>query len=260
MPLRNGTVKKTRGGRNISLQESGWEIPASVPDLAAGDVHIWRIRLDVPQSSVQSSISLLDQDEQARAKRFRRAADRRRFIAAHATLRRILGRYVGCKPEEVGFLVNGFGKPALLTNGQSPDIHFNLAHSGELGLCCIASGREVGVDVEFIKPDFAALDVARKFFSPIEVEQFMSLPAKMRTAAFFRCWTFKEAFIKAKGRGLSISLDSFDVSLTPRRASALLSSRDDPNDVGRWHIRPVEVQQGYAAAVAVEGYPWTLIS
>ncbi len=249
-----------RRERKVSLHESEWGIPSGRPVLGPGEVHIWRVRLNVPHERTLAATTLLDGAERAKAKRFRRLSDRRRYIAAHARVRQILGLYAGCEPEEIGFQVNDFGKPSLTNNGQAREICFNLAHSGELGLLCVSRGRDVGVDIELIRPEFAGLDVAKKFFSPLEVEQLMALPAPSRTRAFFRCWTFKEAFIKAKGRGLSIPLDSFDVALAPRVGPVLLSSRDDPGDVHRWHIRELSVQDGYAAAMAVEGYPWTLIS
>ena len=249
-----------RGGRRVSLHESDWGIPAEKPVLGPGEVHIWRIRLNVPPEVTVDVRGLLDEAERKKAGKFRRLADRRRYIAAHARVRQILGLYAGCEPEEIGFRFNEFGKPSLSNNGQARDIRFNLAHSGELGVICVSRGREVGVDVELIRPEFAGLDVARKFFSPRELEQLEAMPAAIQTAAFFRCWTFKEAFIKAKGRGLSIPLDSFDVALAPHVGSALVSSRDDPGDVHRWHVRELSVQEGYAAAVAVEGYPWTLIA
>jgi 4'-phosphopantetheinyl transferase len=253
-------VTTARGERKVSLHESDWGVPAEVPVLGPGEVHIWRIRLNVPQEKAIVAATLLDGAERAKAGRFRHLSDRRRYIAAHAKLRQILGLYAGCEPEEIGYRFNEFGKPSLSNNGQAREIRFNLAHSGELGLMCVSRGREVGVDIELIKPEFAGMDVAKKFFSPHEVEQLITMPAPLRTSAFFRCWTFKEAFIKAKGRGLSIPLDSFDVSLAPRLGTALLLSRDDPRDVDRWHIRELSIQDGYAAAVAVEGYPWTLIS
>ncbi|MGB2957443.1 MAG: 4'-phosphopantetheinyl transferase superfamily protein [Bacteroidota bacterium] len=260
VPFRSVEVTTVRGERKVLLHESDWGIPAEEPVLGPGEVHIWRIRLNVPQEMAIAAATLLNKAERAKAGRFRRLADRRRYIAAHAKVRQILGLYAGCEPEEIGFQFNDFGKPSLSNNGQAREIRFNLAHSGEVGLMCVSRGRDVGVDVELVRPEFAGLDVAKKFFSPYEVEQLMAQPAPSRTAAFFRCWTFKEAFIKAKGRGLSIPLDSFDVALAPRFGSALLSSRDDPGDVHRWHIRELSVQEGYAAAVAVEGYPWTLIS
>jgi len=109
---------------------------------------------------------------------------------------------------------------------------------------------ELGVDVEHIRADFASEDVARRFFSRAEVEVFNALPKEEQVAAFFRCWTRKEAYIKAIGKGLSQALDAFDVTLAPGMQAALLRAEED--DAERWLMRDVDVGEGYAGALAVE--------
>ena len=125
-----------------------------------------------------------------------------------------------------------------------------------MALLAITQDRELGVDVEHIRVDFATEDIARRFFSPVEVETFNRLTKHEQVAAFFRCWTRKEAYIKAIGRGLSQPLDGFDVTLAPDESAALL--RADEDDATRWTMSDLDVCPGYAAALAVEGSLTTL--
>ena len=129
-------------------------------------------------------------------------------------------------------------------------MRFNLSHSNEVALLGVALDAELGVDVEHIRADFASEDIAQRYFSRAEVEAFNALPPDERVAAFFRCWTRKEAYIKAIGKGLSQALDAFDVTLAPDIAPALLRAEDD--DASRWWIGDIEVGKGYAGAMIVE--------
>jgi 4'-phosphopantetheinyl transferase len=129
-------------------------------------------------------------------------------------------------------------------------LRFNLSHSHEVALLAVTLDAELGVDVEHIRADFASEDVARRFFSRAEVEVFNALPKEEQVAAFFRCWTRKEAYIKAIGKGLSQALDAFDVTLAPGMQAALLRAEED--DAERWLMRDVDVGEGYAGALAVE--------
>ncbi len=126
-----------------------------------------------------------------------------------------------------------------------------MSHSRGVGLVAVSDNREIGVDVEYIRPDFATEDIARRFFSPHEVSAFNALSKEMRVAAFFRCWTRKEAYIKAIGRGLSQPLDGFDVTLAPEAPAQLLRADDD--DASRWSLSDIDAGSDYAAALVVEG-------
>jgi 4'-phosphopantetheinyl transferase len=145
------------------------------------------------------------------------------------------------------FIYGDYGKPAL-ASGQ--DLRFNLSHSKEVALLGVTRNAELGVDVEHIRADFATEDIARRFFSRAEVEVFNALPVEEQVAAFFRCWTRKEAYIKAIGKGLSQPLDKFDVALAPGVPPALLQAEDD--DASRWALSDIDVGKGYAGALVVE--------
>ena len=124
-------------------------------------------------------------------------------------------------------------------------------------LLAVTRGRDVGVDIELIDREFATAEVAERFFSRREILGLRSQPDHLQTEAFFNCWTRKEAYIKARGEGLSLPLDQFDVSLEPTRAS-LLHNRVFPGDPARWSLQELHPAPDYCAAVAVEGFSWQL--
>ena len=222
--------------------------PASL-SLQSRDVHVWRVDLEQAEDVVQQFRSTLEDDELHRADRFHFEKDRRAFTVSRGFLRHVIGRYLETKPEALRFSYGAYGKPAL--DGEHKSIRFNMSHSRAVGLVAVTESKEVGVDVEYIRADFATEDIARRFFSPREVEAFNALPQHQQVAAFFRCWTRKEAYIKAIGRGLSQPLDGFDVTLVPDVPPALL--RADEDDASRWSLSDIEVGTDYAAALVVEG-------
>ena len=145
------------------------------------------------------------------------------------------------------------------SRNRTPDaIRFNLSHSHGKALYAISRGREVGVDLEFIRCDLEAEQIAERFFSHSEIETLRALPPSLRKYAFFLCWTRKEAYIKARGEGLSMSLDQFDVSLTPGKPAALLRTNPDSDEALRWSLRDLKPASGYAAALAIRGSDFTL--
>jgi 4'-phosphopantetheinyl transferase len=196
----------------------------------------------------------LAEDERLRAGRFIFERDRNSFVAARGILRDLLGGYIGCRPETIAFVYGPRGKPALANQSQSPSpLSFNLSHAHGLALIGIGREREIGVDVELIRPEFAGEEIAKRYFSPKEIDELGKLPAELRADGFFLCWTRKEAYIKAKGDGLHIPLESFDVSLTPGLPARLNSA-----DQARWSLRSLAPEPDYAAAMVAEGYDWQL--
>ncbi len=204
---------------------------------------------------------MLTADEQTRAARFHFPRDRRQYIVARGTLRLLLARYLGQTTGTLRFGATEYGKPFLLRADGLPDteIAFNVSHSHELALLAFARSMRVGVDVEYMRPELAEERIAERFFSPREVAVLRGLPAAQQPAAFFRCWTRKEAFVKARGEGLSLPLHSFDVSLAPDEPAALLHVATDLAEAGRWTIHTLTpTLPGYMAALAVEGRDFAL--
>ncbi len=207
------------------------------------EVHIWRIDLAKPGNS-----ELLSADERDRANRFRFATHRDRYISGRSSLRTILARFVETAPGQLIFEYTQFGKPFLADSR----VRFNLSHSEDLAVLAVTFDREIGVNVERIRQQKDILDVAERYFATPEREALRSLPVSDRAAGFYRCWTRKEAYIKARGDGLSLDLNSFVVSLLPQEPAALLAANDGPEEVSRWRMFTLDLHPQYAAALAVE--------
>jgi 4'-phosphopantetheinyl transferase len=235
-----------------------WSLPPATLILDGNDVHVWRAALEEPTQSIDRFFSTLSADERLRASRFHFQIDREYFIATHGILRSILGLYLNLAPESLSFSYSSHGKPALSFEPGARAIRFNISHSHGVALFAITRGREVGIDLEFLRRDLETEQIAKRFFSRHENSTLGALPAVVRKQAFFLCWTRKEAYIKARGEGLSLPLDQFDVSLLPGEPAALLSTRPDPDEAHRWSLRELTPDADYAAAIAVQGCDWSL--
>jgi 4'-phosphopantetheinyl transferase len=230
---------------------SNWSAQPAEPRLVENEIHIWRAFLDDERASHHYLV--LSEDERARASRFVFPRDRDHFVASRGILRTILGRYLQRPAVGIDFTYEPQGKPKLRSSAVGSPIRFNLSHSHGLAVYAFSIHREIGIDVEAIRPDFTGEQIAERFFSLKELAELRSLPPEQRDEAFFLCWTRKEAYVKAQGAGLGIPLDSFDVSLTPGTPETLVSS-----DSGRWMLRAFQPATGYAAAVVAEGRDWAL--
>ena len=232
-----------------------WLSPVVTPQVADNEVHVWRASLEIDSAAMQHLKGTLADDEQARAERFIFDRDRNHFIVARGVLRDVLGRYLQRAPEAISFIYGPRGKPAIGGGGAHPPVYFNLSHAHGLALIGIARKREIGIDVELVRPDFASQEIAKRYFSSKEIDRLNALPAGRRTHGFFLCWTRKEAYIKARGDGLHIPLDSFDVSLSPDEPAELFSA-----DESRWKIESftpsIVPEQSYVGAVVAEGKDW----
>lgn len=234
-----------------------WAIPPGDLVLSENQVHAWRVFLNASQEVRDSMARVLSEEERIRASKFFFERDRQHWIIARGALRMILSRYLHLPAEKLLFATNEHGKPALAPSHESK-LAFNLSHSGDIALYALTWGREVGVDVEYMKDGIEFDKLARVSFSPNERTVLRSLPDEEKREAFYRCWTRKEAYIKARGRGLSLPLHLFDVSLLPTEPAALLASREDPREVKRWIFQNLLPGTNYAGALAVEGSGWKL--
>jgi 4'-phosphopantetheinyl transferase len=214
--------------------------------------------LDQTPAQIRGFLHSLAADEQARAERLYFKQDHEHFIVARGALRAILGRYLNRAPEYVSFCYSSHGKPALAGSPDGNAIHFSVSHSHGVALYAVTRGREVGIDLERIRSDLAVAEIAERFFSRREIAMLRTLPAELQRQAFFRCWTHKEAYIKARGEGLSLPLDEFDVLFAPGEPDAALGTQRDPSEASRWSLRELTLAPGYSAALAVEGRGWRL--
>lgn len=224
--------------------------------LPEGEVHVVRIMLAAAAPYLVRLRTILSDEERTRADRFYFEVDRSRFTIGRALSRLLLGHCLGLPFDRLAFGKSGHGKPYL--QGES-GINFNVSHSGEVVLLALARGRELGVDVERIRPDMVTADIAERFFSEHECQELASVAdGKERHEAFFACWTRKEAYIKAIGDGLSLPLHQFDVAFLPGQPPRILATRHDPVQAARWTLRNLDPGEGHKGALAAEGADWTL--
>jgi 4'-phosphopantetheinyl transferase len=220
--------------------------PEECPSFKPQEVHIWLILLDDPRLCGECCQTFLSEDEVDRASRFKFDRDRRRFLVSHAALRSILAAYLKGPPQGVEFLLGPNGKPKLAPMPEKEIVRFNLSHSHEAAVVALARRWEIGVDVEYVRGDFPFEEIAQRFFSPREVAAIATLPERLQREAFYKCWTSKEAFLKAKGTGLSGKLDEVDI--------VFMDDRVQVNGViSGWTLREITLDNRYMAAVVAEG-------
>lgn len=237
------------GGTLVDIQvrpfgagQAGVSIPAE------GEIHVWYAQL--PMDSFQQSPSILSLEECARAARFKVERSRDEFLLARVVLRTLAGAYLGIRPQEVKLDQEANAKPCL-DSSHASCLRFNLSHSEGLTVAAFCRDARIGIDVEKVRHNFAIEDIWERFFSVAERKALRAVPSSEQYEAFFRCWTRKEAYIKARGEGLSHPLHQFDVSIDAKNAS-LLATRPEPEEADRWSIYSVPMPEGYIAAVAIE--------
>ncbi len=220
----------------------------SIPgELRTGVVHLWQRSLNASEHSIQACHELLLPEEREKANRYRVEHPRSDYILTRGTLRSLLSKYLHFSPTQITFRYTEHGKPFL----ENSAVRFNVSHTEGLALMAFTLRHEVGIDVEKVRPQSDVRKLAERFFSMHERRALQNLNGDELHSAFFRCWTRKEAYIKAIGEGLSHPLHQFDVSIETNPEQALLATRPHPNEAGRWSIRNVSVPPGYAAALAV---------
>jgi len=245
-------------GQIMNITDSGFQIsmPLALPE---DEVHLWRADLEAMGADESRWRQLLSSDELTRAARFHFPRDRQRFVASRALLRIILASYLGEDAKSLEFSYSKKEKPSLAGTHAGGDVAFNLSHSAGVALFAFNRGRQIGVDVEQVRRDSDTEAIARRFFSGHEQKQLAALPSEERVEAFFRCWTRKEAYIKATGDGLSLPLSQCDVSLVTGDTNALLATRPDDSEAGHWRLQEVPAGPGCIAALCVRGRDWKLV-
>ncbi len=221
-----------------------WQLPPKQLLVDKKEVHIWRATLDCARGEVEKLTPILSADERTRAERFHFEQDRQRFIVARGLLRCILANYLGIPAVLLEFNYGQYGKPAI----KDTQLRFNLSHSKSLALYAITRDREVGIDVEFIRPIQDAEQIAKRYFSACENAMFQALSSTEKPAGFFHHWTRKEAYLKAVGDGLAAGNDDFDETVATKSDRA-----------NRWFLRSFSPAASYQATVAVEGSGWDMV-
>ena len=212
-------------------------VTAYFPRLEDDEVHVWLANLDTCSECLERPGGILSEDERERTTRFHSRLDAARWAASRIVLRSLLGRYLFLEPRDISFQIGATGKPDVAIPSGRRQIQFNMSHSDAVGLYAVSRFRRVGIDVERMRrlPDFASL--AQRMFAPDEQRVLQGLPDAQRTAAFFRFWTRKEAYLKATGQGLASVEEMYSA------------------EPGRWLVMTLPVVSGYAASLAIEGTP-----
>jgi 4'-phosphopantetheinyl transferase len=221
--------------------------------ISVGEVHIWIAHLPDDRGLLARFWETLSEAERTVVRRLRLERDQNARTASRGILRDLLSRYRGVSPRELEFGENSYGKPYLRAEKNS-DLRFNLSHSHQLAIYAFTEGSEIGVDIEHIRDVPDGLNIARRFFSPPERHYLSGFEAHHLSRAFFTCWTRKEAYIKARGMGLGIPLNTFDVSGCP----GLVRSHDNPEQ--NWTVVDLEVPAEYAGALALEHQNFELVN
>lgn len=238
------------------MKDQEWTLPPSAVELEEKAVHVWRIPLTASPLAHGNQARLLSADETDRANRFAFSEDRTQYVAARGALRVLLGRYVGRPAHALRFSYGTYGKPALQVGPREGGVGFNVAHSGDWALCAVALTSEVGVDVEQLRTTVDITEVMRFGFADSEQAALEALPPTDRSDAFFRCWTQKEAYIKAVGRGLSLPLDSFEVRT--QHPFGIRSVGGSVEQAREWTMWTADPASNYYGAVAVRGARWSV--
>lgn len=214
-----------------------------------GEAHLWLVSLAVKHGALSYFKSILSRDERERAERFREKRNAQRYVAARGALRSLLGTYLSIGPAELQFAYNSSGKPRLVEEGASPG--FNVSHSGDWALLGFTGCHKIGVDLEQVRGEIEFVDLAKRFFSPNEFQKLLSLPADQQRQAFYCGWTRKEAFLKARGEGLSRGLDQVEVSLGLDGPAAIIEASDELDASRAWTIQHLSPLPEYVGAAVV---------
>lgn len=231
---------------------SSWPFRKRPNDLGDAVAHLWVVALDLVPEKLPDFRSILSSDERERASRFLSDVDARRYMAARASLRSLLGAYVGIEPARLRFTYDEFGKPCLGGEAQGTSVCFSVSHTVDLGLFGFVREHRIGIDLEHVRPDIDVESLAKNHFSPNEFQKLRLLSSDQQLEAFFCCWTRKEAYLKGRGEGMSYGLDRVEVSLSHGEPVAVLRTADDPDVSRRWTLEHLTPATGYLGAAAVE--------
>jgi 4'-phosphopantetheinyl transferase len=238
------------GGAIMTRKSSLPYAPVAVPHILPDAIHVWTFHLDIADWRDRLRPEWLSAEELASAGRFAFPALRRRFVVCRTTLRAILGSYLGRRPGELTFAQGPYGKPYLSAARARGRIRFNMSHSHELALVAISRQRELGVDLERVRPVAEIENIVARSFAPAERLAFDRVPRPERLATFYRYWTLKEACLKACGIGLSRALAEVDVSAAESQPLCLPDAAGVPR---YWRVRALHLDPGYCGALVVEG-------
>jgi 4'-phosphopantetheinyl transferase len=245
--------------RQIPPQLCDWVSGMKLARPEAGATCVLRVDLDPrPDCGDLEQLrqwNVLSEAERARASRFVRPRDGRRFAVCRGSLRLILGRLTNAPPQDVAFRFGPGGKPELAgprPPGDVPSLRFNVTHSDDLALIAVSLDRELGVDLERLRTISEAARIVESYFTSAEQAQFAALEEPVRASAFLRGWTRKEAILKAKGVGLAGLAASYETMFGTTELTGKFSLATPLPRIGEWWLWEASPREGYCAALAVQ--------
>ncbi len=240
----------TATGKRSEMFDSSWMPPPEKPTLGNDEVHVWLVSIN--SEDVTGFEYIISDDERARAVRFHFPQHKAEYLASRIHLRKILGSYLVIKPEFIRLEYNEYGKPAI-ANSTISNLKFNYSHSNGFALYAVTLNNEIGVDLELMQQSHIDDEIAVKSLTNSELARFAELPARERIEFFYKCWTRKEAYAKALGKGLIYdpnkieTFHSFDQPILESKYNKAFSKTFDSFFIDLPAIT------GFAAGLAVEG-------
>jgi 4'-phosphopantetheinyl transferase len=218
--------------------------------MGTDEIDVWYFCLAAADEEVSRLYGWCSRDEITRANAFHLTMHRTLFVVGRGLLRATLGWYCRIEPKDIRFGYGANGKPFLLHPSQG-SLFFSLAHCEDRALLAVSKNSELGADLERVRDFPEAESIAMGFFSPSEYESLLRVPPTRKTEAFFSCWTRKEAYLKAKGSGLSDGLEEFEVSLDPEEPVALLKQADQRYPLSQWSLLHLNLPPCFIGAIAI---------
>lgn len=234
----------------MELVNQRWKNKTLEYKLNEGEIHLWRVPLEIDTRTQISYWRILSQDEKDRADRFKFVKDKVKFIAGRGALRILLAKYLCLEPQDVEISYWKNGKPQCPTN-----IEFNLSNSGDWAVIGITLNELLGVDIELSERTIEFEKIGRRFFSPMEYSELLNSKEETIHTCFYNCWTRKEAFIKALGDGLSFPLDQFAVTCKPGVKPELIETLWDHSERYQWSLWGFKIGHNYIGAIASRSKP-----
>jgi len=242
--------------------DSGFERGTGVePSLADDEIHVWQVDLRAGNVISSGLLEVLSSEETVRAERFHFSRDREAYSICRRALRRILGAYLGARPDKLKFSCGPHGKPQLKEDCSGMPLQFNVSHSRGVGLVAVARVMTVGIDVEYVRPIPDAESIAVAHFSLKEREDLSRLPVSQLDEGFISCWTRKEAYVKALGGGLSVPLNTFCVATQPGAVVDCHGEIENSMEKNPWKVinlrfEEVGSSEIYIGALVAPGPRW----
>jgi len=224
-------------------------------EITSSDVQVWSLMLEVDDENLKAAMHCLSEDELGRAGRLVSDRHRREFITAHAALRGLLSRYCDRPPNALAFYKTPSGKPYL---SDVNAIRFSLTHSHGRALIAVARDREVGIDLEKVRPEIDVVRLADRFLSSPDRAFIHGADPERRHERFLNTWVVREAVSKAEGSGLTFPLHRDHVEFVNRGQEARLIANGAHSDGRDLFVRMLSLEPDWIGAVAAQGRNWTV--